>query len=462
MADIGIWGLGVMGRNLAQNLAGHGYSVVLYDPWKAAREAAAGALAVAETAAAFAAALSAPRSVLLMVKAGAPVDAAIAELLPLLRPGDLVMDGGNSHYRDSARRAADLAARGIQFLDLGISGGEVGARLGPSIMAGGDAAAFARVAPMLNAIAAQVEGQPCCAYMGADGAGHFVKMVHNGIEYADMQLIAETYLALRDIAGLDHAAMGNAFASWNKGVAGGYLLEITMDILARRDERGAPLLELVLDQAEQKGTGQWASVAALELGVPAPTITEAVAARALSALKAERVVASGLLPGPRPARASGEGEAIVSGLGDALLAGKICAYAQGFAMLAAAAAAFGWPLDLARTAEIWRGGCIIRSQLLTPIAAAFRAEPTPANLLAAPQLRDVLEACQAGWRGTVASAATHGLSVPGLGSALAYYDAYRAARSWANLIQAQRDAFGAHFYARIDRPGTFHTDWSRQ
>jgi 6-phosphogluconate dehydrogenase len=452
-ADIGIYGLGVMGRNLAVNLGGHRYGVVRYDPWPEARVG----VAAAADEAAFVASLATPRAILLMVKAGEPVDAAIARLLPLLGPGDLVIDGGNSHYRDSLRRAATLAEHGLEFLGLGVSGGEEGARRGPALMAGGEAAAYARVAPLLEAIAASAEGQPCCGRVGGAGAGHFVKMVHNGIEYAVMQLIAEIYLIQRDLLRLDANVIAAAFAEWNEGPAGGYLVELAAAVLRRRDEDGAPLLDYVRDAAEQKGTGRWAAAAALELGVPVPTLLEAVAARGLSALSEERAAAAAAVSGPDIA---GGVPDLAGALGEALLGGMIAAYAQGFALLAGAAAELGGPLDLAGVARIWRAGCIIRSRLLTPIVAAFAGDPAPANLLAAPAMAGMLAACQTGWRRAVAAATSHGIAVPALASALAYYDGYRTARSGANLIQAQRDAFGAHGYARTDRPGTFHSDWT--
>jgi 6-phosphogluconate dehydrogenase len=462
LADIGIWGLGVMGRNLARNFADHGFAVSIADPWPAAQAAAAAdtgdRIALAATPEAFVAGLSRPRRILLMVKAGAPVDAAISALAPLLTAGDAVIDGGNTHFRDTQRRVADLSKAGIDFLGMGVSGGEEGARHGPSLMVGGAREAYARAAPLLTAIAAKAGDDPCCAWLGKDGAGHYVKMVHNGIEYAEMQLIAEAYDLMHRVGGLDHAAMQAVFRRWSAGEAGSYLLEITAVILAKRDaDTGRPLVELVLDKAEQKGTGQWAAVSALELGVPVPTLIAAVTARGVSALMTERHAAAGVLAGPVPQVQPGAD--LVEALGEALLAAKICVYAQGFALLAQAAAEFAWELDLARTAEIWRAGCIIRGHLLEPIAAAYRAAPKLANLMLAPALRAALARGQDAWRRVVATAVAQGVPVPAFSSALDYYDAYRSRRLPANLIQAQRDHFGAHGYQRTDRDGAFHSKW---
>ena len=466
-ADFGIVGLGVMGRNLALNLAGQGTTVALTDPWpdalgdfKATTRPLHDDLRAADDLSQLVSMLARPRSILLMVKAGEPVDRQIDELAPLLDRGDLVIDGGNSHYRDSERRAAALAARGLLFLAAGISGGAAGARDGASIMVGGARDGFLRVERLLDGLAAKVDGEPCCAYFGPGGAGHFVKMVHNGIEYADMQLIGEAFLILQDLLGLDYREMSDVFSEWNRGELESYLIEITARILATDDrESGRPLVEMILDRAGQKGTGQWTSVAALELGVPAPTIAAAVAARALSALKDQRVVAATRLSGPRQAGPAGDVTSFVADLGRALLAARICAYAQGFAILRAGAEAFDWPLDLRAVARIWRGGCIIRAALLAPIGEAYGADPGLRTLLLAPALRDTLARCQGTWRGVVARAVEAGLPVPAMSSALGYYDALRRPQLWANLTQAQRDYFGAHGYERTDRPGTFHGDW---
>ena len=464
--DIGLIGLGVMGRNLALNIADNGFAVAAWDPWPdAVRDFTASETIgerpvwVHEAVSDMVAALKTPRAVLLMVKAGEPVDAQIADLAGRLDAGDLIIDGGNSHYRDTMRRGKDLEGRGLRFLGTGVSGGEEGARHGPAIMAGGGDAAFARVAPMLDAIAADVDGQPCCAHVGGDGAGHFVKMMHNGIEYADMQLIAEVYFLMKNRLGLSYTEMQETFAEWNQGDLDSYLIEITADILGKTDpESGDPMLDVILDRAGQKGTGLWSSVAALELGVPAPTIAEAVFARALSALKDERLRAAEVFAEPIADFDSAE---FVSALLDALLASKICAYAQGFAVMQAASREFGWSIDLGRVSTIWRGGCIIRARFLDRIREAYARNPKLANLLLDPYFRDLVERSRAGWRRVVATAAADGLPVPALASALAYFDSYRSGRLWADLIQAQRDYFGAHTFERVDQPGTFHVDWSK-
>ena len=465
-ADIGLIGLGVMGRNLALNIADNGFAVAAWDPWPDAVKDFTGSetiggrpVSVHGSVADMVAALKTPRAVLLMVKAGEPVDAQIADLAGRLDGGDLIVDGGNSHYRDTMRRCKDLEARGLRFLGTGVSGGEEGARHGPAIMAGGGGDAFARVAPMLEAIAAKVDGEPCCAHVGNDGAGHFVKMIHNGIEYADMQLIAEVYFLMKNRLGLSYAEMQATFAEWNQGDLDSYLIEITADILGKTDpENGGPILEVILDRAGQKGTGLWSSVAALELGVPAPTIAEAVFARALSALKDERLRAAEILAEP-----VGDFDAggFVPALRDALLASKICAYAQGFAIIRAASREFGWSIDPGRVSTIWRGGCIIRARFLDRIREAYARDPKLANLLLDPYFRDLVERSRAGWRRVVSMAASDGLPVPALASALSYFDSYRSGRLWADLIQAQRDYFGAHSFERVDQPGTFHVDWSK-
>jgi 6-phosphogluconate dehydrogenase len=460
--DIGLIGLGVMGRNLALNLRDRGYRVAAYDTTPVALLPLAeqpGIVAGADLPA-LVAALGRPRAILLMVPAGPPVDDALGRLAPLLAQGDVVIDGGNSHFLDTSRREAVAKAQGLRFLGIGVSGGESGARTGPAIMAGGAAEGYDMVRPLLEAIAARVGDRPCCAHFGAGGAGHFVKMLHNGIEYADMQLIAETVFLLRHRNGLGLSAIADLFAAWNDGPLGSFLIEITATVLRRRDaETGRPLVDLILDRAGQKGTGQWASVAALELGVPAPTIMEAVAARALSALQPERVAA--VADATDATQASAEPPP-VEAYRDALLGAKICAYAQGFAVLAAARDHYGWALDLGAAARVWQGGCIIRARLLGDVEAAFGTPTEPANLLRVPALVDRLAAALPGWRRVVADAIAAGLPIPALGSALAYLDAYRTGRLWADVIQAQRDYFGAHGFERIDRPGKFHDDWGAQ
>jgi 6-phosphogluconate dehydrogenase len=457
--DIGLVGLGVMGRNLALNLRDRGSRVAVYDTTPAALQPLAGQAGIVVSAdlAALIAVLGAPRAILLMVPAGPPVDEALGRLAPLLAPGDVVIDGGNSHFLDTRRRETEAAARGQHFLGIGISGGEAGARTGPAIMAGGAVEGYEMVRPLLEAIAARVGDRPCCAHFGGDGAGHFVKMLHNGIEYADMQLIAEIVFLLRHRHGLGLDAIADLFAAWNDGPLGSFLIEITAIVLRRRDiETARPLVDMILDRAGQKGTGQWASVAALELGVPAPTIIEAVAARALSALQPERVAAAAETVG---AIAAPTEPPPLEAYRDALLGAKICAYAQGFAVLAAARDHYGWTLDLAAAARVWQGGCIIRARLLSDIETAFGASSAPVNLLRVPALAARVAAASPGWRRAIADAIAAGLPVPALGSALAYLDAYRTGRLWADVIQAQRDYFGAHGFERIDRPGKFHDDW---
>ena len=394
-----------------------------------------------------------------MVKAGDAVDAQIAALQPLLATGDMIIDGGNSHYADTMRRERAAAGPGLGFLGAGVSGGEAGARHGPSIMVGGAASAFGRVQPMFEAIAARIDDVPCCARLGPDGAGHFVKMLHNGIEYADMQLIAEVYALLRGPGGMAVAELQATFAAWNEGELDSYLIEITAAILGTEDpETEGPLVDVILDRAGEKGTGRWASVAALDLGVPAPTIAAAVFARALSALKPERVAAAPLFPRER-APFAGDRSRLAATLHDALLAAKLGAYAQGFAVIAGASRAHDWSVDAAEVARIWRGGCIIRARFLDRVAAAFRGEPALANLLLDPYFRDRMTAAEGALREAVGLAAAHGVPVPALASALAYFDGYRSAQLPANLIQAQRDYFGAHTFERTDRPGAFHFDW---
>ncbi|HVM81430.1 MAG TPA: NADP-dependent phosphogluconate dehydrogenase [Stellaceae bacterium] len=452
-AAIGIFGLGVMGRSLALQLAEKGVAVAAYDPWTEARAeaAAAGVPGIAATPEAFAASLEKPGTVLLMVKAGEPVDDAIARLSALLPAGALLADGGNSHFRDSERRAAALAARGIGFLGIGISGGETGARHGASIMTGGDAAGFERISPLLRQVAALAGGKPCLAHFGSAGAGHFAKMVHNAIEYAEMQLIAEAVFLLRTATGAAWPEIAASAAQWNRGLGACYLLEITAEILRARDRgTGLPIMEIVVGRAEQKGTGRWAAIEALELGVPVPTLIEAVEARSLSALREPSA------PGALAAAPVAAAPPVPQELGEALLAARIAVYDQGFALLRAAAEPHGITGDLAELAEIWRAGCIIRGALLDPIAAALRAGPS--RLLLAPGLREAVTPRLQAWRRTAASATSLGVPVPALASALAYYDGLRAEHSSASLLQLQRDTFGAHGFERVDRKGRFHID----
>ncbi len=466
---IGVLGLAVMGQNLARNIAHHGFPVAVYNRTTARTEefAAAhgheGSITPARTIQEFVAAIARPRAIILMVQAGRPVDQVIAELQQHLDPGDIIVDGGNSYFADTQRRFRDVEAAGFRFIGTGISGGEEGALLGPSIMPGGNRAAYDEIAPILTTIAAQVDGTPCCTYIGADGAGHYVKMVHNGIEYADMQLIAESYDLLQQALGLGAEELAEIFAEWNQGELNSYLIEITAEVLRKRDATtGKPLVDVILDEAAQKGTGKWTSQSALDLGIPVTAITEAVFARFLSALKAERVKAAEVLPGPRAgAGRPADGRQLVDAVREALYASKIAAYAQGFQQLTAAAAEYHWQLDLGAIATIWRGGCIIRAQFLNRIKEAYDAEPDLQNLLLAPYFRDAVARAQASWRQVVGTAVDLGVPVPAFSSALAYYDGYRRARLPANLLQGLRDYFGAHTYRRIDRPGTFHTRWAQ-
>jgi 6-phosphogluconate dehydrogenase len=462
---VGVIGLGVMGHNLALNIERNGFSVAGYDvePTKAqaARKLFAGkAMVVADTVEAFLAQLEKPRRILMMVPAGGPVDEVIGHLLPGLARGDVLIDGGNSFFQDTRRRIEDLEADGIHYVGTGVSGGEEGALRGPSIMPGGSPAAWPLVRPILQKIAAKApDGQPCCEWIGPGGAGHFVKMVHNGIEYGDMQMICEAYYLMDRVLGLSPAEMRSIFADWNAGELDSYLIEITAAILAKQDpDTGKPMVDVILDTAEQKGTGKWTSGAALDLGVPAQTIAIAVFARMMSALKAERVAASKVLPGPA-ARFTGDRQAFIAMIRDALYASKICSYAQGFQLLRAADAEYHWDLHLGVIASLWRAGCIIRARFLSKIKEAYDRDPTLLNLMLDPYFAGAIRDASAGWRKVVATAAEVGVPVPAFGSALAYYDSYRAAVLPANLLQAQRDFFGAHTYRRVDREGVFHTQW---
>jgi 6-phosphogluconate dehydrogenase len=464
-ANFGMMGLGVMGHMLALNMERRGFRVAGYDldPAKVqafAGEAVGKSLLACASLDEFLAALERPRRIMLMVPAGKPVDAAIAGIRASLEPGDLLIDGGNSFFMDTERRSVDLQASGIVYIGAGVSGGEQGALWGPSIMPGGQPEAWELVRPIFEAIAARVGDEPCVAYMGPRGAGHYVKMVHNGIEYGDMQLIAEAYDLLHRGLGLENPRLHEVFAAWNGGELESYLIEITADIFARSDpETGAAIVDLILDEAQQKGTGKWASQNALDLGAPTPTINAAVESRIISAYKDERVAASRVLKGPRPKRPSDVGEA-VDQVRDALYAAKICSYAQGFALMRLASAEYGYGLDHSEIARIWRGGCIIRARFLDDVRAAFARDAGLPNLMVDPEFAAALNARQAALRKVAAFAAGAGIPALAFGSALAYYDAYRSERLPANLTQAQRDYFGAHTYRRIDREGTFHTEWN--
>lgn len=464
--SLGLIGLGVMGENLALNFEQHGFSVCGFDldPLKRqqfAQRTQGRQASVVQTLHALVASLQAPRRILLMVPAGAAVDAVLTELSPLLSAGDVVIDGGNTLYSDTARRLKVLEGAGILFVGMGVSGGEEGALRGPALMPGGSPQAWPQVAPMLQAIAARADdGQACCDWMGHGGAGHFVKMVHNGIEYADMQLICETWWLMKHLLGLTPTQCSELFHTWNQGELSSYLIGITADILATQDpETGEALVHMILDTAEQKGTGKWTSQIALDLGVSVPTIAEAVFARTLSALKPERVAASAVLRGPTP-QISQDAATLLPQIQHALLAAKICAYAQGFALMRTADGEYGWDLSFERIAKVWRAGCIIRADVLDDIRRAFVTQADLPNLLLDTHFARVMQDAQQALREVVAHAALQGVATPGFMSALSYYDAYRASHLPANLLQAQRDYFGAHTYQRTDRPGKFHTRWT--
>ena len=463
--DLGLIGLAVMGQNLALNIESRGFTVAVFNRSVDVTTTFAAAhpgkrLHAASTLPDFVAALKRPRTVMLMVKAGAPVDAVIEQMLPLLEAGDIVIDAGNSLYTDTERRSAALAARGLRFVGAGVSGGEEGARKGPSIMPGGPASTWLVLKPIFESIAAKVDGRPCVIHIGEGGAGHYVKMVHNGIEYGDMQLICEAY-ALFQAAGMSSDEMAAVFEQWNEGELQSYLIQITGKILRQRDpDSGVPVVDLILDKAGQKGTGQWMLVNAAENAVVVSTINAAVEARVLSSMKAARMAASLVLRGPA-STLTGDRAELVDQVRNALYAAKIVSYAQGFDLMRTMGEKKAWALDLGGIAGIWRGGCIIRARFLNRITEAYRAEPGLANLMLAPFFRDALNAAQGAWRQAVATAVRHGIPVPAMSASLAYYDAYRSARLPANLLQAQRDFFGAHTYERIDRPPgqAFHTEW---
>ena len=463
---IGLIGLGVMGENLALNLERNGFSVTGFDLDENKRNSFAKrtqglSACAAHSLPEFVANLQLPRRVWLMVPAGAPVDAVLNELRSLLSPGDVVIDGGNTLYRDTQRRIDSLEETGILYVGSGVSGGEEGALNGPALMPGGSSQAWPLVRPFLQAIAAKADdGQPCCEWMGPGGAGHFVKMVHNGIEYADMQMICEAYALMKGL-GITAPQMSAVFRQWGEGELSSYLIDITADILAHQDpETGQALVEMILDTAEQKGTGKWTSQVALDLGVSAPTIADAVFARTMSALQPERLQASKLLTGPKP-QAVQNLDVVLPKLQGALLAAKICAYAQGFALIKAGDKEHDWQLPMDKVASVWRAGCIIRAHLLEDIRRAFAANNDLTNLLMDAHFARLMAQCQQNLREVVAMAAMSGVAVPAFMSALSYYDAYRTERLPANLLQAQRDYFGAHTYQRLDKPGKFHTQWPK-
>ena len=467
-ADFGLVGLAVMGENLVLNIESRGFTVAVYNrtvekvdhfvQGRAKGKKIIGAHSISE----LVAALKKPRKIMLMVKAGKPVDEFIEQIIPHIEQGDIIIDGGNSHYPDSIRRTKYLESKGFLFIGTGVSGGEEGALRGPSIMPGGSPAAWPHVKPIFQSIAAKVDdGTPCCDWVGNDGAGHFVKMVHNGIEYGDMQLICETYQMMHELLGMGAVEMHEVFKKWNTGELDSYLVEITRDILGFKDTDGKPLVDKILDTAGQKGTGKWTSVTSLDLGIPLTLISEAVYARCLSAIKEERVAASNVLRGPKVSF-SGDKQAFLADLEKGLYASKIVSYAQGFTLLRAAAEEFKWKLNYGNIALLWRGGCIIRSAFLAKIKEAFDKNPGLANLLLDPFFKEKIESSQEAWRRVIATAVTNGIWVPVFSTALNYFDGYRNARLPANLLQAQRDFFGAHTYERVDKPRGefFHTNWT--
>ncbi|MFA6134107.1 MAG: decarboxylating NADP(+)-dependent phosphogluconate dehydrogenase [Phycisphaerae bacterium] len=466
-ADIGLIGLAVMGQNLVLNMADHGFTVAVYNRTvskvdafvngEAKGKSIVGAHSIEE----LAASLKRPRRVMMLVKAGAPVDEFIELLLPHLEKGDIIIDGGNSNFNDTIRRTAYVESKGLLYIGTGVSGGEEGARRGPSIMPGGSPAAWPHVKPIFQSVSAKVDGAPCCDWVGENGAGHFVKMVHNGIEYGDMQLICEAYSLMRAI-GMTAGEMHEVFAEWNKGDLDSYLIEITRDILGKTDpETGKPIVDVILDAAGQKGTGKWTVISALDAGMPLTLIGEAVFARCLSAIKDERVAASKLFSGPK-SEYKGDRKAFIEDIRQALFASKIVSYAQGYQLMRAAAGEYKWNLNNGGIALMWRGGCIIRSRFLGKIKDAFDKNAKLVNLLLDPYFHDAIQNAQAAWRKVVAQAVTMGVAVPAFSSALAYFDGYRSECVPANLLQAQRDYFGAHTYERLDKPRGqfFHTNWT--
>jgi 6-phosphogluconate dehydrogenase len=466
-ADIGVTGLAVMGRNLARNLARHGHAVALHNrspqrTWSLAKEHGdEGTFAPSESMADFVASLSRPRAIIVMVKAGDPTDAVIDELVPLLSPGDIVVDCGNAHYLDTRRREEALREHGLHFVGCGVSGGEEGALLGPSIMPGGSPESYEKLGPIFESIAAQVDGTPCCVHVGPDGAGHFVKMVHNGIEYADMQLIAEAYDLLRAGLGASPAEIADLFRTWNEGDLESFLIEITADVLARVDEAtGRPFVDIVLDQAEQKGTGRWTVQSALDLGIPITGIAEATFARALSGHAEQRGPAQAAFGSAVGSRPPGDRDAFAEDVRRALYVSKVVAYAQGFDQIQAGSAEYGWDIDRGAMATIWRGGCIIRARFLDRIREAYDQQESPPSLLVDPYFARAVDQGLAAWRRIVSGAALAGIPAPAFSSSLSYFDGLRRDRLPAALIQGLRDNFGAHTYRRVDRDGTFHVQWA--
>ena len=468
-SDIGLVGLAVMGENLVLNMESKGFTVSVFNRTLArvdnfmAGRASGKNIVGCHSLQELVSTLKSPRKVFLMIKAGNAVDALIDQLIPLLDAGDVIIDGGNTHYPDTARRREYVESRGLLYIGTGVSGGEEGALKGPSMMPGGSPAAWPLVKPIFQSISAHTaDGSPCCDWVGEGGAGHFVKMVHNGIEYGDIQLICECYQIMKDCLVMSNEEMSATFAEWNRGDLDSYLIEITRDILAKKDEEGRYVLDYILDTAGQKGTGKWTAEAALDAGIPLTLITESVFARSLSAQKEERVAASKILAGPSAKSFEVDKKAFLDDLQQALFASKVVSYAQGFSLMRAAAAENGWDLNYGNIALMWRGGCIIRSVFLGKIKEAFDSNPDLANIMLAPYFAQKLAAAQDGWRRVIARAVESGIPVPTLSAALSYYDGYRSERLPANLLQAQRDYFGAHTYERIDRPRgeVFHTNWT--
>lgn len=463
--QIGVVGLAVMGKNLAFNIESRGYTVSVFNRSREKtdammQEATGKNIVPTYSIEEFVQSLETPRKILLMVKAGPATDATIEQLKPHLEKGDILIDGGNTFFQDTIRRNKELSDLGFHFIGTGVSGGEEGALKGPSIMPGGQKEAYDLVAPILQAISAKVNGDPCCTYIGPDGAGHFVKMVHNGIEYGDMQLIGESYFLLKNILGLSNDELHQVFSDWNQVELDSYLIEITRDIFTKIDEEtGKPLVDMILDKAGQKGTGKWTSQNALDLGVPLPIITESVFARFISAMKDERVQASKILTGPTSGAFSGNRKEFIEQVRQALYFSKICSYAQGFAQMRVASEEYGWDLKFGEIAMIWRGGCIIRAQFLQKIKDAYDRDSQLKNLLLDPYFKDIADRYQDSLRNVIATAVMNGIPVPGFSAALSYYDSYRTKNLPANLLQAQRDYFGAHTYERVDKEGIFHTKW---
>ena len=464
--NFGLIGLGVMGENLVLNIESRGYSVSVYNRTTSkmtnfiSGKAKGKNIEGFEKLEDFVQSLEKPRKIMLMVKAGKPVDATIDSLIPLLDKDDIIIDGGNSFFKDTIRRNQYLKEKGLRFIGTGVSGGEEGALKGPSIMPGGDLEAYKEIEPIFTKISAKADdGAACVTHIGPDGAGHYVKMVHNGIEYGDMQLISEAYYLMKNVLGLSNEEMSNIFSEWNKGVLNSYLIEITADILKKKDEEtGKYVIDIILDRAGQKGTGKWTGQSALDLGISLSTITEAVFARCISAVKKERTAASKVLTGPE-VNFTGSKEEFIQNIHDALYASKICSYAQGFALMREAGKEYNWDLDFGKISMIWRGGCIIRAQFLERIKEAYDRKPDLANLLLDEYFKEAVEKGQTGWRNVIIESVKNGIPALALTSSLAYYDSYRTERLSANMIQAQRDYFGAHTYERVDKEGIFHTQW---